>query len=406
VIAAKPRVAVQMGINQALNRHTGIFGAMLDYARQRDNWHLLIDEWTDHTLPGRGAAPSPFDGVVGPISDQGERRARQLDLPVVNLWYNSPVCEQPSVFALCDAGGRLRAKHLLSRGFHHFGAVYHEPFQASRDKAHAFERKVRASGCDSFSQITERERDVSIHRRGESYRVWKQSTRASERWLDTLQLPVGLFISHIDTARVIIEMCRNRGWRVPEDIAIVAGTNEGTVCERPEPALTSLEVPFEQIGFDAAKMLNHLINRKVRGFSPYDGKNAAPAKLLPPVGVVARQSTDFFAVYDQLVRRALRFIDENLHRPLTLETVAYATNVSRRTLTNRFRHKLNRTIAAEIQRLRIERVKRELAATNRPVKQIARQAGFASQRTMNEAFRREAGCTPGEFRNSRTANKK
>jgi hypothetical protein len=31
---------------------------MLDYARQRDNWHLLIDEWTDHTLPGRGAAPS------------------------------------------------------------------------------------------------------------------------------------------------------------------------------------------------------------------------------------------------------------------------------------------------------------------------------------------------------------
>ena len=393
------RVAVQMGIDQAWKRHTGIFAGIHDYARQRDDWRLIIDEWADHTLPGRGKSPSPYDGVVGRISAQGARRARRLDLPVVNVWYNSPARDLPSVFADCEAGGRLRAEHLLARGFRHFGVVYHEPFQASRDEARAFEQTVRESGCTSFSQIAEREFDEAIDRRSENYRAWQKSTRALERWLDTLELPVGLFIYHIDTARVIIEMCRNRGWRVPEDVAIVAGANEETLCERPEPALTSLEVPFEQIGFEAARMLDGLMDRKAQGISPH-GEENTPVMLLPPLGVVARQSTDFLAVDDPLVRQALRFIDENLHRPLTLQTVANATNVSRRTLTSRFREKLHRTVAAEIQRLRIERVKRELTVSPRPIKQIARSSGFVSQRTLNEAFRKQVGCSPTEFRNS------
>ena len=218
------------------------------------------------------------------------KRQRRLDLPVVNVWYNSPARDLPSVFADCEAGGRLRAEHLLARGFRHFGVVYHKPFLASRDEARSFEQTVREAGCDSYSKIAEREFDESIDRRSENYRAWQKSNRALERWLDTLQLPVGLFIYHIDTARVIIEMCRNRGWRVPEDVAIVAGANEETICERPEPALTSLEVPFEQIGFEAARMLDGLMDRKAQGSSPHDDENTS-VMLLPPLGVVARQST-------------------------------------------------------------------------------------------------------------------
>lgn len=394
------RVAVQMEIGQAWKRHTGVFAGIHDYARQQDDWRLIIDEWADHTLPARGSKPAPYDGLVGRISIQGARRARRLDLPVVNVWYNSPVRDLPAVFPDCDAGGRLRAEHLLSRGFRNFGVVYHEPFRASVVETNAFERTVLDAGCDSFSRITEREGDGSIDQRSESYRDWQKSVRKFERWLDSLTLPVGLFIYHIDTARLIIEMCRNRGWRVPEDVAIVAGADEETVCERPEPGLTSLEVPYEQVGFEAARLLNQLMDEKARGVSPY-GENRSRTKLLPPVGVIARQSTDFRAVDDPLVRRALRFIDENLHRPITLDTVAEAANVSRRTLTGRFRDRLHRTVAAEIQRLRIERVKRELTATALPVKQIGHQVGFASPRTLNDAFRAEVGCSPREYRQQR-----
>jgi transcriptional regulator GlxA family with amidase domain len=71
------------------------------------------------------------------------------------------------------------------------------------------------------------------------------------------------------------------------------------------------------------------------------------------VGIVARRSTDFFAVDDEVVRRALRFMDANFHEPLSVDAVANAVSVSRRTLENRFRNKLGRTVAGEIQRLQV-----------------------------------------------------
>jgi LacI family transcriptional regulator len=388
-----------MEIGQAYKRHTAVFTGIHDYAREQDDWRLIIDEWADHTLPGRGSKASPYDGLVGRISAQGARRARRLGLPVVNVWFNSPARDLPAVFADHEACGRARAEHLLSRGFRNFGIVYHPPYRASVAEADAFETTVCEAGC-ACTKVTEGSRDGELNRRNDSYRDWQRSVRVLERWLDSLHPPVGLFIYHIDTARLIIEMCRNRGWRVPEDIAIVAGSNEA-ICERPEPGVTSLEYPYEQIGFEAARLLDQMMNETDALVPNGSGDAKTRSLLLPPVGIVARRSTDFRAVDDPLVRRALRFIDENLHRPITIEILAEATNVSRRTLTNRFRNKLHRTVAAEIQRLRIERVKRELIATNQPIKQIARKAGFASQRTLNQAFRNEAGCSPRDFRKRR-----
>lgn len=392
------RVAVQMQLGQAYRRHTGIFAGIADYAHGREQWRLVIDEWADHTLPARADRPSPYDGLIGRISAQGARRARRLGIPVVNVWYNSPARDLPGVFVDISACGRLRAEHLLARGFRNFGVLFHQPFRGSVEEARAFEETVRAAGCDEFRAAAERGARVrSLDRIEDTFREWKQSMRAYERWLDSLRLPVGLFIAHVDTARVVIEMCRNRGWRVPEDVAVVSGTNEETICERPEPGITSLEVPYEQIGLRAARLLDRLMDEKEPG-SPRVSAGPPETILLPPVGIVVRRSTDFHAVEDPLIRRVLRFLDENLHRTITIDSLAALVGVSRRTLTSIFRSKLGRTVAAEITRLRVERAKRELTSTNHSIKKIARLAGFGSPRTLCDAFAREVGCPPREYR--------
>lgn len=394
-MASKKRVAVQMDIGQAFKRHTETFAGIHDYARQQGQWQLIIDEWADHTLAAQRSKPAPYDGLVGRISARGARHARRLGVPVVNVWFNSPTRGLPSVFPDYATCGRLRAEHLLARGFRNFGVVYHPPYRASAAEADAFEAAVRQAGCDDFHRVIEGDWQGPPDRRQGSFRDWRRSLQTFERWLDKLRPPVGLFIYHIDTARVIIEMCRHRGWRIPEDVAVVAGSNEEAICERPEPGITSLELPYERIGFEAAQLLDQLLARQRRTLPR---SSASPQILLPPVGVVARRSTDFRAVDDPLVRQSLRHIDENLHRPITIDRLADALGVSRRTLTKRFSEKLGRTLAGEIQRLRIERAKRELAANKLPIKQIARQAGFASLRTLYAAFAREVGCSPREFR--------
>jgi len=178
----------------------------------------------------------------------------------------------------------------------------------------------------------------------------------------------------------------------------VAGWNEEAECERPAPSITSLEVPNERVGYEAARLLDRLIDQQEKRSGSEAGEPAPKTILLPPVGIVARCSTDFFAVDDELVRRALRFIDTNLHKPLHVGMVADAVDVSKRTLESRFRNKLHRTVSGEIQRLRIERTKRQLSGTDQPVKHIGRQVGFGSARALNVAFRAVVGCTPTEYR--------
>lgn len=191
---------------------------------------------------------------------------------------------------------------------------------------------------------------------------------------------------------MVAQICRNRGWRVPEDVAIIAGQNEETFCEHMRPTLSSVEVGYERLGYEAARLLDRLMDGQLPLAKPI---------LLPPQGLIVRESTDFFAVDDVLIAQALAFIAANCHRPIGPENVAREMTIGIRTLQLRFQEYLGRPIAAEIRRARIERAKRELAQTERTVKEISRECGFGPPMRMYEVFLRELGLTPSQYRRQR-----
>ncbi|MCU0229446.1 MAG: helix-turn-helix domain-containing protein, partial [Bryobacterales bacterium] len=123
--------------------------------------------------------------------------------------------------------------------------------------------------------------------------------------------------------------------------------------------------------------------------------------LIPPSGLVVRESTDFFAVDDEIMTAALKFIATNCHREIGQDDVARAVASETSTLQRRFRKYLNRPIATEIRRVRIERAKRELAQGTRSMAQIAHDVGFGEAMRMYEVFRRELGITPSQYRRER-----
>ncbi len=65
--------------------------------------------------------------------------------------------------------------------------------------------------------------------------------------------------------------------------------------------------------------------------------------------------------------------------------------------------RLERNFYTFINEHRIEHVKRALATTDRPVLDLAFEAGFQSKSTFNTAFRKATGTTPSEFRQRATA---
>ena len=133
-------------------------------------------------------------------------------------------------------------------------------------------------------------------------------------------------------------------------------------------------------------------------------KRDSPPKspiLVPPIGLVVRESTDFYAVDNELVAAALRYISINSHRPLGQDDVSKAVNAETRTLQNYFRKSIQRPVATEIRRVRVERAKRELAHSDRPLAAIARDVGFGTIQRLYEVFSRELGVSPGEYRKQR-----
>lgn len=376
-----------------LQRHAGVFAGTQRYADEH-GWESVIDEYVAEHLLEQPKGARLYDGVIGRVTGKLAAIARRFDLPVVNTWYNSPVRDElPGVFHDPDATGRLAAEHLLARGLRRF-AVLTRKDQAQLRETAAFQATLSEAG---FPCVVERLPLVPSR----NYVSWKRTERRIEAWMDEWQLPIGASICTEVMGRLVVQLCQRRGWRVPGDVAILAGMNEEVLCDRPRPSLSSVEIGYDRIGYEAARMLDRLIDeRNARGRTRRPPAEI-PRLILPPAGLVVRESTDFYAVDDELVAGALQFIAANSHRAINGADVARALNVHLRTLQRRFGRVVDWSISDEIRRVRLERAKRELTHSKRSVAQIARDVGFGDRVRFYEVFRREVGLAPTAFRKQR-----
>jgi LacI family transcriptional regulator len=226
---------------------------------------------------------------------------------------------------------------------------------------------------------------------------WRISERKISAWMDEWKTPIGVFVGSESTGRVVAQMCRSRGWRVPQDVAIIAGQNEELICESLRPTLSSVEIGYERIGYEAARLLDRLMKGEAPPSSPI---------ILPAQGIVVRESTDSIAVDDELISSALAYISANCHLDISADDVALAVSTHPRTLQRHFRKYLDRSIAAEIRSVRLERAKQRLTQTRLPLAHIARDAGFGTAVRMCAIFRRETGMSPKQYRKERMGVKK
>jgi len=385
-MAKKPRrVAIMLDLQWPYKRHTDIFAGIQEYAEAHD-WDPLIDEFAHNTLQNTPRKSTPYDGIIAransPLAEQASRRG----VPVVNVWASSPARNLvPGVFPDSAAVGRLTAEHLLARGFRTFATLtaYHNVENAQ--EVAEFTRLVREAGFPCVAKLIPQNP-------WQDYAHWRKTEAEIEQWMSGWPTPIGVYVGSEGCGRLVAQACRRHGWQVPADVAIIAGKNQETLCEHPRPSLTSVEIGYERIGYEAARLLDQWMQGKAPPKEPI---------RIPPQGLVVRQSTDFLAVDNALVASAMRFISANSNRPIGPDDVARAIGVETRTLQNYFRRVVDRPIATEIRRVRIERAKRELAQSDRRLSEIARDAGFGESIRMCEVFRRELGMTPSDYRKQR-----
>jgi transcriptional regulator GlxA family with amidase domain len=94
----------------------------------------------------------------------------------------------------------------------------------------------------------------------------------------------------------------------------------------------------------------------------------------------------------------LRWLEERLHEPLTLEDIARRAALSVRTLNRRFREQTGTTPLQWLLRARVRRAQHLLETTGHSVEAIAGKVGFGSATALREHFQRLVTTSPQAYR--------
>ena len=176
---------------------------------------------------------------------------------------------------------------------------------------------------------------------------------------------------------------------MPDEVAVIGADNDEVLCELSDPPLSSVDLNGQKIGYEAAALLDEMIN---------GSRQSRRHIRVKPAGVVVRQSTDVLAISDPAVARAEHFIRLHACDGIGVEEVVKQVRLSRRTLERRFTKVLGRPPGDEITRVRLGRIKDLLRTTDFSLAKIAGLTGFDYVESMHYFFKENTGQTPGQYR--------
>lgn len=328
-----------------------------------------LKKWRGDGILVRTGNQAIVDAVVG------------AKLPTVELRTSRLMPGYPFVGVDNRAMGAMVAEHFAERGFRRFAVYGIDTEDFFEERCRNFVEATTAMGfpCEIYQQ----------DERGEHPSDWEQQQLQLVRWIQGLAKPIGVLACTDQLGFWFLDACKRAGVAVPEEVAVVGCENDEMLSTMASPPMSSVQFHAEQTGYEAAGLLDRLMNGEPPPSEPI---------LVPPLGIVVRQSSDIVAVEDQEIADVLQFIRMNAGKGLSVQDVLRQFPISRRALDERMKSAVGRTTRSEIVRVQLERVKELLTNTDLSLGQIASRAGFQYPQYMAELFKQRFGVTPGAFR--------
>lgn len=377
-----PRVAVL--VETSTNWGRQVVTGILHYDREHGPWHLFVEPWGMEEFlsvpPGWHG-----DGIIARVNNpRMAAELGKLNCPLVNVsGIELPGDNVPRVTTDLQESGRLAAEYFLERGYRHCG--YFSLLGLSYVAAHqaAFASTLQAAGaeCSVYSVRPSHGAEPN----------WNLSLAHLAEWLRGLPKPIGVLSWNASGSREILYAAQEAGLLVPEEVAVLSGTDDDLFCKAARIPLSGIRPPAVQIGFHAATLLDRLMRGKPVPKRPL---------LLPPLGITSRQSTDTLAIQDPALLKAMRFIRANATRNVRVSEVVRHAGLSRRMLEVKFASQLQRSPAQEIRRAHLEQARELLEQTDLPIPEVAESSGFGSPERLAVVFRKELGQSPLRYRKS------
>ncbi len=349
-----------------------ILRGVADYAAKHD-WDLQsLMHWT-HRVPDEWKG----DGIIvyAGISRWMKNLSRSLisfvksaNVPVVDLQAYGDTFQAPHVALSNVKIGRMAAEHFIGIGYQDCGYVAFDDNPIEADRQRGFREAVEEAGA-RFHSLT---------------------LRGLRRSIATLPRPLALFALNDPNALQVILICRDAGYHVPEEFAVIGVDDTDIICDMAAVPLSSVDAGFEDQGYQAAALLDRMM----------DGdRDIPPVTAIAPKGVTVRRSTDTVAIPDLDAARVLRALRDRYCDGSNVQQILSDLDVPVRRIHEIFRRYVGRTMLQELTRLRIEHAKKLFADPKLKLETIAHESGFANRFHFVKAFRRTTGVAPRAYRN-------
>ncbi len=382
MIKKRPHVALLIEVSNSYAR--GLLRGIRQFVREHQSWSIYLPE------QGRGM-PNPEwianwqgDGILARIENRQIAQAvLAAGWPTVNLSAARMARHLPRFETDNRAIAASAFEHLRNRGFRNFGYCGDDGFFWSQER------------CKKFVELA-READASCS----IYQTKDAGSRSSKekwrtdlaQWLLALPKPAGVMACYDTRGWQVLEVCRRVEIRVPEEVGVIGVDNDELLCDLSEPGLSSVIPDSVGAGYLAASLLDAMMR----------GEPTPPdERLLAPLGIVARRSTDALIIDDDQISLAMRLIRDHACDGINVEHIVSKLAISRRAFETRFKKQVGHTPHEEISRIQMERVTQLLLETNLPLTAIADRAGFRHVEYLSAAFKLRTGQSPSEFRRAK-----
>jgi len=362
----------------------GLLRGVTRYHQEKPHWSVYFQQQDLGAPLPRWMKSWEGDGILARVADRKTAEGLlAMDLPLIDLRGATQPLGVPQ-FGICSKNVAQHAfEHLAACGLKHFAFVG-EPagqHQYDDDRRDTFVQLAQDHGsdCHRFTNRTGRRTTKS----------WEEYQQQLAMWLTKLPKPLGVMCCHDDRGQQVLDACQRAELGVPDEVAVIGVDNDEFLCGLSIPSLTSVDVRADQIGYQAAAMLDQMMSGK---------KKFEESVLFEAAGVVVRQSTDIIACDDPEIARALRYIRQNACNYLTVNDVQLQIRLSRSLLNRRFKKHVGHTPKQEIVRVQMEKAKRLLIDSSDQLQSIAEQCGFHEAWYFISVFRKQTGMTPGAYR--------
>ncbi|MFI4912216.1 MAG: substrate-binding domain-containing protein [Sedimentisphaeraceae bacterium JB056] len=374
----------------------GLWEGFAEYAALHEHWLLYnplsfqfnandteVYNWLKKFKP---------DGLIVPNSRENLDQILDLNIPMVlhrNL--NKKTGKWPVILGNGKKIGEMAATHLLRLGFHNFGCYVYGNHIPMQERAESFANTVQKAGF-TVNDFNGSEFEVcNFHKsRPENLSLWNKELNLLADWLRSLPKPIAIMAGDDILSVNILMACRIANLLIPQQVAVIGINNTKTICETQIPKLSSIALGYHKAGYEAAKLLDDLI----------DGKQKAENQIIyiEPTNVIRRNSSDYLAINDPDVAKAMNFIHQSSVKLIQVTDVVEQTNLSQTVLQKRFKKAIGCTISQEIKRVCTDKIAELLLNSTLTVSEIALLVGFSDPDHISRYFRKMKGMTPSDYR--------